>query len=308
MGYSYRGTLGGFGGGGGFTYNDYSPMLYGGYGGFGAGGGTNGYAPSNDGLAGFGGSGQQAAGFGGALFVRSGQLILEAVQFNNNHAKGNGAAAGLGGAMFVQHITSQANGNNQGMPDSIPRVFGCSATFSNNSADTDPDTSLNNDDWFDLANTQIGLSGSSVSDTCLNDHEIQISDKDVEIASSDSTPDLVDGTDFGEVMANFQPKIATFKITNTGNSTLVLNGVERIELINNDSGMFSLVVLPGSDYIQSNQSLDFKVAFNPTNWIAYSATVIVMSSDEDEPVYSFDIGGQGIPYSELVFQNGFDNQ
>ncbi len=94
-----NGGNGGFGGGGGS----------GGFGGQGGKGaiagkpgkpGQGGFGAGNGGL-GFGGSG---GGFGGAIFIRSGSLILNNTRFENNHAiAGSGIHPGLGkgGAIFA---------------------------------------------------------------------------------------------------------------------------------------------------------------------------------------------------------------
>ena len=153
-----QGGNGGFGGGGGYG------GVTGGLGGFGAGGGGS-YSSSAS-LGGFGTSlsRQDGAGMGGAIFIRSGQLALNDVTFEGNLAYGgnihpdivtgipgpidetplvlaprmasraiieNVDARGYGGALFVLHTTENANGNHQGMPDTLPSVSLCGVTFSN---------------------------------------------------------------------------------------------------------------------------------------------------------------------------------
>jgi hypothetical protein len=105
---------GGFGGGGGYGILACSPIpscglyLAPGTGGYGAG---NGYATNIVSQTNFGGAG---AGFGGAIFVNSGQLALNGVEFNNNSAVagqlggtgGDGGdttldGQGKGGALFI---------------------------------------------------------------------------------------------------------------------------------------------------------------------------------------------------------------
>jgi hypothetical protein len=107
------GGIGGFGGGGGAGTSDTigsGLIAYGGGGGFGGGGGwsTNTSATSvASGIAGYGGgrgssgSGGGGAGFGGAIFVRSGTLNLGGVTFTGNSAVGGSGAQGKGGALFL---------------------------------------------------------------------------------------------------------------------------------------------------------------------------------------------------------------
>ena len=143
----------------------------GGNGGFGGGGGKGGLGGFNDwwgsgegndgngGTGGFGGgsNGGGGAGMGGAIFVRSGSLTLGTVAFNNNQATGGTGGndsstdddgKGLGGAIFVLHTTENTNGNNQGMPTSLPTVTASNITFSGNSAADDTGEEQNNDDVF----------------------------------------------------------------------------------------------------------------------------------------------------------------
>ncbi len=153
------GGSGGFGGGGGGGGNSGSGGHggsggSGGNGGFGGGGGNGGggsmgtFSSGSGGSGGYGGggwgsggsgfgggsgaylSGGGGGGMGGAVFIRSGSLNLANVAFNNNTAAGgtgNQAGKGLGGAIFAMKNTTNANGNNQGMPTVLPI-----ATFSNN--------------------------------------------------------------------------------------------------------------------------------------------------------------------------------
>ncbi len=100
-----RGGNGGFGGGGGLSVSNASVP---GAGGFGGGGGGN-SSGSTLGVPGFGGgrdrSGGGGAGFGGAIFVRTGNLSMTDTVFTNNLAVGGGLGAsagqGKGGALFV---------------------------------------------------------------------------------------------------------------------------------------------------------------------------------------------------------------
>lgn len=98
---------GGFGGGGGGGFATNSAGGNGGYGGGGGGGtpsGTGGMFAGDGSENGFAGGG---AGLGGALFVRSGVVIVENSRFQNNIASGGsgegdgGSGQGKGGAIFV---------------------------------------------------------------------------------------------------------------------------------------------------------------------------------------------------------------
>ncbi|MEG4397313.1 DUF4347 domain-containing protein, partial [Microcoleus sp. BROC3] len=116
--------IGGFGGGGGGG-ND------GGGGGFGGGGG------GGEGDGGTGGGG--GAGFGGAVFIRQGTLTLNNAIFTSNSATGGtgpigNSGQGKGGAIFAMTSSTNTNGNNQGMPTTLPTVTSWGATFTGSTA------------------------------------------------------------------------------------------------------------------------------------------------------------------------------
>ncbi|WP_395372979.1 hypothetical protein [Marinicella sp. W31] len=146
-GYGEVSGNGGFGGGAGSCYCDSFP----GEGGFGGSGGLD-YYGSLHGANGFGAALNKGAGLGGAIFVRSGSLSLSNVTLTGNTAVAVSEASGLGGAIFVMHTLENTNGNNQGMPTTLPTVTGCGVTFVNNNSSSDIGTQNDNDDIFDVGN------------------------------------------------------------------------------------------------------------------------------------------------------------
>jgi hypothetical protein len=140
-----NGGFGGGGGGGGSTNFEHGGGN-GGSGGFGAGAGAGGFGNTTgaNGQPGFGGGGVfesgggGGAGFGGAIFIRSGQLRLEGNTFTGNSAA-IGASTGFpgkakGGAVFALHILHNTGGNDQGMPTKLPQASGCENAFSGSAA------------------------------------------------------------------------------------------------------------------------------------------------------------------------------
>lgn len=137
-----NGGNGGFGGGGGG----------GGYGGQGGLGGRSGAAGTpgrggfggGDGELGYGGGG---AGFGGAIFLKSGQLILNRTEFDHNAAiAGQGAhpGQGKGGAIF------SLPGADERSPAVAILSLGGSPTFGENLATDADNTALDNADVVGL--------------------------------------------------------------------------------------------------------------------------------------------------------------
>ena len=308
--YDYnQGGNGGFGGGGGYSYNDsgnggfggggaYGYNSNGGSGGFGAGGGLSYF--NNPGQPGFGGSGEFSAGFGGALFVRAGHLSLENTTFTGNNATSTGGGEGFGGALFVQHITTQSNGNNQGMPSTLPSVSGCGVVFNNNTADTDPNTTNNNDDVFDLADRIAPDNGLAITDSCGSTAaEIWVAGNSIEIPDGDNSPDSNDFTAMGSAQIQGQTIVRTFTITNQGETPLNLTGNPVVELQNN-SGQFSISTQPPATTIGFNESVTFDVSFSPTVEGLDSATVVIQNDDADEAPYDFLIEAEGIAQAPIL--------
>jgi hypothetical protein len=165
------GGNGGFGGGGGAGGSATAAQgAAGGFGGFGGGGGSPGTGTlyGAQGQGGFGGGnsfeggGGGGAGFGGAIFVRSGHLDVTNTGFESSVATrglgpgGNGQAKG--GAIFAVDSLVNTNGNNQGMPFVLPRVTGCSVTFALNNVAADAGTSnRDNADVFGADRTGLVL-------------------------------------------------------------------------------------------------------------------------------------------------------
>jgi len=157
------GATGGFGGGGGAGGSALAGTSgAGGAGGFGGGGGTNGKGATAGaaGAGGFGGGsaeggggGGAGAGFGGAIFLRSGVLDVSASSFVSNGAQrgitlDGVAGTGKGGALFALSSLTNSNGNNAGMPASLPFVFGCGNTFDSSAASDAGNVDDDNADVF----------------------------------------------------------------------------------------------------------------------------------------------------------------
>ncbi|MGB3292197.1 MAG: DUF4114 domain-containing protein [Phormidesmis sp.] len=169
-GYAGDGGFGGGGGNGGLGAapspgSAWSGGTEGGNGGYGGGAGASFQNYNTGGDAGFGGGengttyfsypiGGGGAGFGGAIFARSGSLTIADSSFTDNRAAGgiggergyfygyylfrsynyDSAGKGLGGAIFAMKSTENINGNNQGMPNQLPTVNLLNVSFSGNTA------------------------------------------------------------------------------------------------------------------------------------------------------------------------------
>ncbi len=160
---------GGFGGGGGAggSYVSQPPPM-GGVGGFGGGGGANGKGEGGGSASAAGGfgagnasfdqNGGGGAGFGGALFIRSGTLDVHNSTFQSNSAGGGAnGGQGKGGAIAALVTLDNGNGNNQGMPTTLPRVSGCANAFAGDSASNAGSLARDNADSFGADATGLQL-------------------------------------------------------------------------------------------------------------------------------------------------------
>jgi hypothetical protein len=163
---------GGFGGGGGARGSWPGGLAgAGGNGGFGGGAGVNGLGleAAAVGFPGFGAGaavanagGGGGAGFGGAIFIRSGHLDLHHVVFATNVANGGvslhgESGQGKGAALYVLRTLGNANGNDQGMPATLPTVTGCGNSLSANAASDAGIVNTDNADVFGADRTGLTL-------------------------------------------------------------------------------------------------------------------------------------------------------
>ncbi|MCB1071103.1 MAG: choice-of-anchor D domain-containing protein, partial [Kiritimatiellae bacterium] len=123
------------------------------------------------------------------------------------------------------------------------------------------------------------------------------------ITDGDVTPDLVDGTDFGDVNAGSGSLSHTFTITNAGNSVLTLSGVTTSSTMG-AAADFTVVSWPGT--VSAGAASNLVIAFDPSALGLRTAVVAIASDDADEASYEFTIQGTGTgSFQTLAFQ-GFE--
>jgi Ca2+-binding RTX toxin-like protein len=247
---SGSGGSGGFGGGGG--EGNYYLGYYGsgGSGGFGGGKG-------NIGLGSGGGGG---AGMGGGIFVRSGSLNLSNTTFANNITTGGiggNNGQGLGGAIFIMSSTTNTNGNNQGMPTTVPIVTAMgSPTFTGNNAANDTNTATDNDNVFGTLtitnaapvnilpaaqiineDTQLAITGISVNDVDGNlaTTKLTVSSGTLNIALNGATISAGGNNSSTLTLAGSQAQINATLATLRYQGNLNFNGTDNLTILSTDS-------------------------------------------------------------------------
>jgi len=96
----------------------------------------------------------------------------------------------------------------------------------------------------------------------------------------------------------------TLKNTGVGKLLLTAGGTEPVKISGDTTNVFS-VVQPSSAEIAPNESLPFKINFNPTAAQEYTATVTIISNDQNGD-FSFSITATGTlpkPVAEVYFNN-----
>lgn len=104
------------------------------------------------------------------------------------------------------------------------------------------------------------------------------------------TPSILD---FGNVTVG-QNSSETFTISNTGSARLTING------ISSNNSRFSLGTYP--NYLDSGQSADVTVTFNPDAAVLTSATITISSDDPANLQKTISVSGQGIPMQQALIQ------
>ncbi|WP_203258493.1 choice-of-anchor D domain-containing protein [Hyunsoonleella ulvae] len=149
-----------------------------------------------------------------------------------------------------------------------------------------------------------GITGSSFnSDMSVDDislyntapePEINLIGNATTITDGDTTPDVSDDTDFGNVDVTIGTNANTFTIQNTGTATLNLTAPSPyITISGTHAADFTLTANPSAT-VAASGSTTFTITFNPSATGLRTATVSIANDDSDENPYNFNIQGTGI--------------
>ena len=178
---------------------------------------------------------------------------------------------------------------NTGMPLDV--TAGDSATFEisfviNSAAAFSLDLVIANND-SDEGPYNIALSG-----TGADVAEMDVLGNDAIIFNGDTTPDMADHTDFGNVDMNGAWGTRSFVIRNSGSVDLNLTDSPAVSISGTHAGDFSLVV-DATTPVPAGDGVSFMVRFTPGDSGVREATLSIASSDGDENPYTFNIQGTG---------------
>ena len=120
--------------------------------------------------------------------------------------------------------------------------------------------------------------------------EMDITGNGVSIVDGDTTPSVLDDTDFGGPLVSGGMVSKTYTVTNTGPDTLNISGVSITGPAMSD---FVFTAFPATTVAPSGGTTTFTIKFDPSVVGLRTATVNLTNDDPDETPYNFDIQGVG---------------
>ncbi|MCC7298495.1 MAG: esterase-like activity of phytase family protein, partial [Bacteroidia bacterium] len=128
-------------------------------------------------------------------------------------------------------------------------------------------------------------------ETAVNNPEIAVTGNSVNIADGNTAVSVSDNTDFGRLSIS-QYQNRTFVLKNTGTGDLAISHISFGGAIASDfslasPAMFPIVIAPNSSY-------NLMVKFMPQGLGLRNATLYMQTTDVNEDVYNFAIGGFGL--------------
>lgn len=123
--------------------------------------------------------------------------------------------------------------------------------------------------------------------------EINITGNGVNIVDGDTTPDVADDTDFGNVVTAGGTQTHTFTIENIGSANLNLTGGSPyVTISGTNAADFSIAAIPSTP-ISASGSTTFQITFDPSANGLRTASISIANDDSDENPYNFNIQGTG---------------
>jgi trimeric autotransporter adhesin len=113
------------------------------------------------------------------------------------------------------------------------------------------------------------------------------------ITNGDISPDLADGTDFGDVDIDHGTYKAIFRMHNTGNANLDLTGTLPVEISGTNASDFTVTTQPPS-VLEAPSAEYFEIVFDPSGAGIRTASVSIANNDANNNPYTFTIQGAGI--------------
>ena len=117
--------------------------------------------------------------------------------------------------------------------------------------------------------------------------EINVQSNATTIIDGDTTPSVIDNTDFGSTVTGV-PVTKTFTIQNIGSTALNLTGASPYVVISGaNAADFSVTAIPTSPIAALTGTTTFNIRFNPSTVGVKNATLSIANDDSDENPYDF---------------------
>ncbi|TAE17477.1 MAG: BspA family leucine-rich repeat surface protein [Bacteroidetes bacterium] len=124
--------------------------------------------------------------------------------------------------------------------------------------------------------------------------EISVLGSDIEISNGDTSPRLIDNTDFGNVAVAVS-KTQSFSIYNQGTAPLAISSIN----LSNTTD-YSLSILNSSVPIPTGGYLTFSITLNRVSTGTASCVITINNNDPDESAYSFHLVGNVVGENAYV--------
>ncbi len=146
--------------------------------------------------------------------------------------------------------------------------------------------------------SDMAIDNFSFTTTSLSGPEINITGLGQNILDGDTTPNITDDTDFGNIDVASGSKVNTFTIENIGTLNLTVGA---ITISGAHASDFTVTSAPASSVAASGNTT-FNITFNPSATGLRTASVSIVNGDSDENPYNFDIEGNGTntTYSNVI--------
>jgi hypothetical protein len=124
--------------------------------------------------------------------------------------------------------------------------------------------------------------------------EIKIMGNWVSIANGDTSPSVIDATDFDDVDVANGTFTSYFQIVNTGSVDLHLTGTPLVEISGPNAADFMVTEQPPETLEPGVTGFGFEIAFDPSDYGVRTAVISIANDDADENPYTFAIQGTGV--------------
>lgn len=119
------------------------------------------------------------------------------------------------------------------------------------------------------------------------------------VVDNETTPDMTNNTDFGDVELASGTVTETYTIRNTGSAPLLLNGTPIVRITGANAGDFTVVTQPANT-VAAGATLTFQVKFKPSAVGQRNANVVIASNDNTTTPYTFAITGNAVQQPALT--------